>query len=85
MEFDDGEPVPEVEGIPLADDLPAETAETESRRGKQRRRDRVHPRCRRDQKSPRSPRQAETTTPSPSSSSSSISTTTTDRVPQSPC
>ena len=24
MEFDDGEPVPEVEGIPLADDLPAE-------------------------------------------------------------
>ena len=25
MEFDDGEPVPEVEGIPLADDLPTET------------------------------------------------------------
>jgi predicted component of type VI protein secretion system len=24
MEFDDGEPVPEVEGIPLADDVPAE-------------------------------------------------------------
>src|SRR5262249_40115496 len=24
MEFDDGEPVPEVEGIPLADDAPAE-------------------------------------------------------------
>ena len=26
MEFDDGEPVPEIEGIPLADDLPAEPA-----------------------------------------------------------
>jgi pSer/pThr/pTyr-binding forkhead associated (FHA) protein len=26
MEFDDGEPVPEIEGIPLADDVPAEPA-----------------------------------------------------------
>jgi pSer/pThr/pTyr-binding forkhead associated (FHA) protein len=26
MEFDDGEPIPEVEGIPLADDLPVETS-----------------------------------------------------------
>ena len=28
MEFDDGEPVPEIEGIPLADDVPAEPSST---------------------------------------------------------
>jgi pSer/pThr/pTyr-binding forkhead associated (FHA) protein len=30
MEFDDGEPVPEVEGIPLADELPAEPSRPKS-------------------------------------------------------
>jgi predicted component of type VI protein secretion system len=30
MEFDDGEPIPEVEGIPLADDVPAEPRGTKA-------------------------------------------------------
>ena len=34
MEFDDGEPVPEVEGIPLADDLPAEPSRPKAKAAK---------------------------------------------------
>jgi predicted component of type VI protein secretion system len=34
MEFDDGEPVPEVEGIPLADDVPAEPSRPKAKAAK---------------------------------------------------
>ena len=81
MEFDDGEPVPEVEGIPLAEDLPAEIGKPKGRRGdKQRGVDRADRRCSKGQKSPQNPRQAARTTPLPTSSSTSISMKRTDCI-----
>ena len=49
MEFDDGEPVPEVEGIPLADDVTARTKPAQGGGGQERLVERSHRHARRVQ------------------------------------
>ena len=79
MEFDDGEPEPEVEGIPLADDLPAEPSRPKAKAAKGAASSDPTVTARRAEKTRQSQRRNRRTTPSLTSFSISISMRTTDR------